>query len=87
MQRHDREWKAFAHEWHLNLRRVPGISFIEYEYASTRTAYAAWERRSELAASAAESRAMYNAGLQHASELIYKLHGEATAKAIQELKV
>lgn len=87
MQRHDREWKKFAHQWHLNLKRVPGLSFVEYEYAATRTAYAAWERRSELAASATESRAMYNAGLQHASELVHKLHGEATALAIQELKV
>lgn len=87
MIRHDKEWKKFAREWHLNLKRVPGISFIEYEYASTRTAYAAWERRSELAASAEESRAMYNAGLQHASEAVYLLHGEESAKLIQRMKL
>lgn len=87
MIRHDKEWKKFAQEWHLNLKRVPGISFIEYEYASTRTAYAAWERRSELAASAEESRAMYNAALQHASEAVYLMHGEESAKLIQRMKV
>ncbi len=85
--RHDREWRKFAHEWHLNLKRIPGLSFIEYEYAITRTAWAAWDRRSELAASAAEARAMYNAGLQHASEVIYQIHGKESAKAIQKLKI
>jgi hypothetical protein len=85
-QYHDKEWKRFANVQHLNLKSVPGISVIEYEYASTRTAKAAWDRRSELEASAEGPKAYYNAAIQHASELIYKLHGEAAAKAIQELR-
>lgn len=85
--KHDKEWKKFAMDWHLNLKRVSGLSFIEYEHASTRTAWAAWERRSELAASAEESRAMYNAGLQHASEAVYRTHGEEAAKIIQGMKI
>lgn len=87
MIRHDKEWKVFAHGQHLNLKRVANLSFVEYEYASTRTAYAAWERRSELASSAEESKAAFNAGLQRASELVYKLHGEAAARAVQGLKI
>jgi len=85
-QYHDPEWRRFAHEWKLNLKRVSGISHIEYEYASTRACRAAWDRRSELEASAEGPKAYYNAALQHASELVYKLHGEAAARAVQELR-
>lgn len=85
-QHHETEWRQFAHEQHLNLKRVPGISCIEYEYASTRACRAAWDRRSELEASAEGPKAYYNAALQHASELVYRLHGEAAAKAIQGLR-
>jgi hypothetical protein len=85
-QHHEPEWRRFAHEQHLNLKRVAGISFIEYEYASTRLAKAAWDKRSELESSAEGPKAYYNAAIQHASELVYKLHGEEAAKAIQELK-
>jgi hypothetical protein len=85
-QHHEPEWRRFAHEQHLNLKRVPNISFIEYEHASTRAVRAAWDKRSELEASAEGPKAYYNAALQHASELVYKLHGEAAAKAIQELR-
>lgn len=84
-QKHEREWKRFAYEQHLNMKRVPGISFIEYVYASTRLARAAWDRRSEIEVSDG-ARAYYNVGIQHASEIIFKLHGEAAAKSIQALK-
>lgn len=85
-QHHEPEWRQFAHEQHLNLKRVPGISFIEYEYAPTRLARAAWDERSRIEASAEGPKAYYNAALQHASEVAFRLHGELTAKAIQELK-
>lgn len=85
-QYHEPEWKRFANRWKLNLKRVPGISFIEYEHAMTRTAKAAWDERSKLEASAEGPKAYYNAGIQHASELAFELHGEDTAKKIQELK-
>ncbi len=84
-QKHEREWKRFANDQKLNMKRVPGISFIEYEYASTRLARAAWDRRSEVEISDG-ARVYYNVGIQHASEIVFKLHGEAAAKAIQALK-
>lgn len=68
------------------MKKVPGISFVEYEYAATRTARAAWDERSILEASADGSKAYYNAALQHASEVIYELYGEEAAKAIQGLR-
>jgi hypothetical protein len=85
-QHHETEWKRFAHRWKLNLKRVQGISCIEYEHASTRACRAAWDRRSELEASAEGPKAYYNAALQHAAELAFELHGEATAKVIQGLR-
>lgn len=87
MQTHRIEWRRFACDQHLNLKRVAGISFVEYEYASTRLARAAWERRSEIAATEAESIAAFNAGLQRASELMYSVYGENAAKAIQGLRI
>ena len=85
-QYHEKEWRLFAYDQHLNLKRVPGISSIEYVHAPTRLARAAWDRRSELEASAEGPKAYYNAAIQHASELVYRAHGQAAAKAIQELK-
>lgn len=85
-QYHEPEWKRFAHRWKLNLKRISGISFVEYEYAATRLVRAAWDRRSEIEASAEGPKAYYNAAIQHASELAFRLHGEAAAKAIQELR-
>jgi hypothetical protein len=85
-QHHETEWRRFAHQQKLNLKRVPGISCIEYEYAPTRLARAAWDERSRIEASAEGPKAYYNAAIQHASELVYKLHGEEAAKAIQELR-
>lgn len=85
-QYHDKAWKQFAAEWHLNLKRVSGISSVEYEYAATRTAKAAWDRRSEIEAGAEGAKAYYNAGIQHASEVAHRLHGAETARAIQELR-
>jgi hypothetical protein len=85
-QYHDPEWRRFAHEWKLNLKRVAGVSCIEYEYASARACRAAWDERSRIEASAEGPKAYYNAAIQHASELVYRLHGEAAARAVQELK-
>lgn len=85
-QYHEPEWKRFASRLKLNLKRVAGIASIEYEYASTRTARAAWDERSRIEASADGPKAYYNAAIQHASEMAFSLHGKETAKRIQELK-
>lgn len=85
-QFHHADWKRFANQQHLNLKRVPSISFLEYEYSDTRLARSAWDRRSEIASSSQEATAHYNQGIQDASELLYRLWGELVAKAVQELK-
>ena len=82
----EKEWKRFANQQHLNMKRIHGISFIEYEHASTRAVKAAWDRRSELEAGAEGAKAYYNAAIQHASELAFQMHGAEAAAAIQELR-
>jgi hypothetical protein len=85
IQFHHAEWQKFANEQKLNMKRVPDISSLEYEYATTRLARAAWDRRSVLAATQ-ETTSHYNHGIQDASELVYELCGETVAKAIQGLR-
>lgn len=85
-QFHESDWRRFAADIHLNTKRVSGTSRIEYEYSATRTARLAWEERSYLAARGGDFKAGYNAAIQHASEIAYQLHGEAAARAIQNLR-
>lgn len=85
-QYHERNWRRFANDWKLDLKRVPGISHIEYVHALARVVRAAWDERSRIEASAEGPKAYYNAAIQHASEMAFSLHGADTAQKIQELK-
>jgi hypothetical protein len=78
-----KDFRRFANSVHLNMKLLPGKNV--FEYSSTRIVWEAWKERSRLIGNA-DLDAVWNAAMQHASEVIYSLGGTDAAKILQNLK-
>lgn len=78
-----KDFRRFANSIHLNMKLIEGTTTLEY--ASSRIVWEAWKARSKLAGTA-DLDAVWNAAMQHASEVIYSLGGTDAAKILQNLK-
>lgn len=90
-QYHELEWRIFAHEKRLALQRDENGFYISIK---TRTAHAAWVRRSEIENSSAGPASYFDAALQLASSTAYEIISvddkelaRTVAQSIQAMKI
>ncbi len=86
VQYHEDEWRRFANERRLQLRRREDGC---YESRDAKAAHDAWIRRSQIEAGSKGPAAYYNAALCHASTAVYEalLAEEGPDRATQIAKL